>query len=83
MTATEQIPCMEYTPIDFGWKLSESKDFLEIDWFRGEQVPVEIDAFSGTDSIAENDDDENESDTDFNETDESESDEEGNTDIEL
>ena len=41
-TATEAYLVNEYTPIDFGWKLSECGEYLQINWFDGAQVSSEI-----------------------------------------
>ena len=69
-TAITANPCYEYTPIDFGWRLSVCRNFLEIDWFHGDQVPCEVE------SIADNAEElgEGDSDSDMAESDDSESD---------
>ena len=46
-TATDAYPCCDYTPLDFGWCLSRCKEFLEVKWFEGEQVPEELEQISG------------------------------------
>ena len=73
-TATHQYPCEEYTPIDYGWKLSSYKEYLEIDWFYGDQVPQEIEdiAEKATGNIC--DDEEWESGSELEESKSSESD---------
>ena len=78
-TATEQYPCFEYSPIDFGWKMSECKGFLDIDWYHGDQVPMEIDNL--TNSTSPLYDDENESDTDYEESDSSDSDDDEDAEL--
>ena len=59
-TASEKYPAASFTPIDFGWKLTDSKDFLCINWFEGDQVPQEFDQIEGCycDDDDDNDDDE-------------------------
>ena len=37
-------PVSDYTPIDYGWKLSKCGNYLEINWFQGYQVPPEIES---------------------------------------
>ena len=37
-------PVSDYTPIDYRWKLSKCGNYLEIDWFEGDQVPPEIES---------------------------------------
>ena len=64
-SAGEAYPAFEYTPIDCGWKLSESSEYLEINWFEGAQVPDEIEQIDGSDAGDNvNSDDENEEDYD-------------------
>ena len=60
-------PCFQYTPIDFGWQLSSCRNYLEIDWFHGDQVPYEVE------NSDQNNVDQDESDSDLAESDESES----------
>ena len=48
-SACEAYLAFEYTPIDFGWKLSECSECLDIKWFEGPQVPIEIDQIDGSD----------------------------------
>ena len=69
-TAITAYPCYEYTSIDFGWRISVCRIFLEIDWFHGDQVPCEVE------SIADNAEElgESDSDSDMVESDDSESD---------
>ena len=50
-TATEPYPAEEYTAIDFGWKLSECKGYLDINWFTGDQVPEELEEDEGKNII--------------------------------
>ena len=73
-TASEQYPCMDYSPIDFGWKLSDCRNNLEIDWFHGDQVPEEIDSLTNPASMLSDNDDED-SDNDYEESDSSDSEE--------
>ena len=62
-TSTQQYPCEEHTPIDYGWKLSRCKEYLEIDWFHGDQVPQKIEdvAEKATDNECDDEEDESES----------------------
>ena len=41
-TACEAHPAMDFSPIHYGWKLSECKDFYDIDWFDGDQLPETV-----------------------------------------
>ena len=43
-TAYMAYPVYDYTPIDYGWKLSKCGSYLEINWFEGDQVPPEIES---------------------------------------
>ena len=43
-TAYMAYPVSDYTPIDYGWKLSKCGNYLEINWFQGYQVPPEIES---------------------------------------
>ena len=47
-TAYMAYPVSDYTPIDYGWKLSKCGNYLEINWFEGNQVPVEIESLEET-----------------------------------
>ena len=71
-TATEAYPVNEFTPIDFGWKLSECGDYLEMNWFEGEQIPSEVESTNSTDQDTDEREEDN-SDSDQDESDESES----------
>ena len=35
-------PSEQLAEIEYGWKLSEDNEFLDFEWFEGEQVPVAI-----------------------------------------
>ena len=73
-SACEAYPAFEYTPIDFGWKQSECSECLDIKWFEGPQVSIEIDQIDESDVADDaNSDGEYEEDND-GEVDESESD---------
>ena len=74
-TAFFAFPSNEYTPIDFGWQLSACNDYLEMDWFHGEQVPSEIEDGDAVDADG-GDPEESDSDSDMVESDESESEDE-------
>ena len=47
-TAYMAYPVSDYTPIDYGWKLSKCGNYLEINWFEGNQVPLEIESLEET-----------------------------------
>ena len=57
--ATEEDPTHSITPLDYGWQLSEAK--MQIKWYDGEQVLLEIE------ELIEEDDDE--SDIEYEDTD--------------
>ena len=54
-------PCYRDTPIDFGKQLSVCRNFVEIDWFDGDQVPSEVA------NAADNDEEQDESNSDSDE----------------
>ena len=35
-------PAKQLAEINYGWKLSDDDEFLDIKWFQGEQVPAAI-----------------------------------------
>ena len=76
-TASEQYPAASVTPIDFGWKLTEDKEFLCINWFDGDQVPQELEEIEGgcNEDEEEDDDDKSDASESEDESDESETDE--------
>ena len=41
-TATTAYPAEQQAEIDYGWKLSDDNEFLDIKWFEGKQVPAAI-----------------------------------------
>ena len=41
-------PVSDYTPIDYGWELSKCGNFPDINWFKGDQVPPEIEPLEET-----------------------------------
>ena len=41
-TAYMAYPVSDYTPIDYGWEFWNCGNYLEINWFEGDQVPPEI-----------------------------------------
>ena len=41
-TATTAYPAQQLAEIDYGWKLSDDHEFLDIKWFEGEQVPAAV-----------------------------------------
>ena len=60
-SASEQYPCLDISPIFFGWKLFDGQ--LEIHWFDGEQVPPEMECSNPAEEM-EGSENESESDTD-------------------
>ena len=54
--ASFTIPCSNYTPLDFGWKLSNDKERLVLDWFDGDQIPCTLEDTEITSSITDSDD---------------------------
>ena len=66
-TANDACPSFDLFPIDYGYKLSENGESLEMHWFDGNQTPVsveklEIDGDEGNNS---NEDDADVDDSDF------------------
>ena len=41
-------PVSDYIPIDYGWELPKYGNYLEINWFEGDQVPPEIESLKET-----------------------------------
>ena len=41
-TATTAYLAEQLAEIDYGWKISDDNEFLDIKWFEGEQVPAAI-----------------------------------------
>ena len=41
-------PVCDYTPVDYGWKLSKYGKYLEITWFEGDQVSPRIESLEET-----------------------------------
>ena len=70
-STTEQFPFYDKTPIDYGWKLSECKEFIVIDWFHGEQVPAQVENL--VTSTSQEGEEEDESDRESGESDSSDS----------
>ena len=48
-SACDAYPTFEFTPIVFGWKPSKCSECLEMKWFEGPQVPIEIDQIDASD----------------------------------
>jgi len=53
--ASIAVPCSNYTPIDFGWKSSNDKERLELDWFDGDQISRVLEDIEITSSITSSD----------------------------
>ena len=41
-------PVSDYSPIDYGSKLSKCGNYLEINWFEGDHIPPEIESLEET-----------------------------------
>ena len=53
-TAIYAHPAIDITPIDFGWKLSNSKDYFEMNWFEVPEILEDLDE-SNVEGSTEND----------------------------
>ena len=78
-TSTEAYPAFEYTPIDFGWQLSQCREYMEIKWFDGDQTPMELESREEEQDRNMNVDDESE----VEEIESDDDDDESDSDIEL
>ena len=73
-TAITAYTCYEYTPIDFGWRLSVCRNFLEIDWFHGDQLPCEVESIADNAEELEESDSDSDSDSDMVDSDDNDAD---------
>ena len=75
-TAYMTCPVSDCTPVDYGWELPKCGNYLEINWFEGDQVPPEIESREETNIRNEEMFNEYDKDSDYNiyESDESDND---------
>ena len=60
-TATSPYPAGAFTELDFGWNLSEDKEFLDLHWFEGDQVPPALEAIENNEEVSDDEMIENDS----------------------